>query len=108
MRAVAAGRADAATAVLSFRLKVEAAFRITGRGTVIAGVIEQGTLQAGDELELVQSAEDGRPESRLTRCTGIGGIHATGRDPALGAPIGVLVSDLDPHEVRPGGRLQHR
>lgn len=77
-------------------------------GTVIAGVIEQGTLHMGDELELARTAEDGRTQSRLTRCTGISGISATGHDPTLGAPVGVIVSGLAPHDVQPGGRLQHR
>src|SRR6266567_3073200 len=33
---------------------VESAFRITGRGTVVMGVIDQGTLHIGDHLEVIQ------------------------------------------------------
>ena len=39
---------------LPFVLSVEGAFRITGRGTVVMGVIEQGTLRIGDHLEMIQ------------------------------------------------------
>jgi hypothetical protein len=102
MRAVAAGRADAAA--LPFRLRVEVAFRMSGRGTVITGVIEQGILRVGDELELVQPANDERAESRLTRCIGMGDIRAADRPGE--AIIGVVVSGLAPHDVRPGGVLQ--
>jgi translation elongation factor EF-Tu-like GTPase len=35
---------------LPFVLHVETAFRITGRGTVIMGVIEHGALHVGDHL----------------------------------------------------------
>ncbi len=107
---IAAMRAAAASAIaqLPLRFKVETAFRITGRGTVIAGVIEQGTLRIADELELVQLASSGRAETQLTRCISIEVIAAPGRDPWLGAPVGVLVSDLAPEDVWPGGWLRHR
>ncbi len=39
---------------LPFVLNVESAFRITGRGTVVMGVIDQGTLHIGDHLEVSQ------------------------------------------------------
>ncbi len=75
---IAAMRAAAASAIaqLPLRFKVETAFRITGRGTVIAGVIEQGTLRIADELELVQLASSGRAETQLTRCISIEVIAA--------------------------------
>ena len=35
-----------------FRMIVEDVFGIRGRGTVVTGRIEQGSLEAGDEIEL--------------------------------------------------------
>jgi translation elongation factor EF-Tu-like GTPase len=90
---------------LLFTLTVESAFRLTGRGTVIVGVIEQGTLNIGDQLELIQPRSSSTVLLRF-QCTDYGGIRATGRDPVLGAPIGVLGADIDPDLIEPGAVLR--
>jgi translation elongation factor EF-Tu-like GTPase len=54
-----------------FVLTVEDAFRITGRGTVVIGVIEQdGVLRVGDYLELIQPGDAGTAPLRC-RCRGV-------------------------------------
>jgi translation elongation factor EF-Tu-like GTPase len=91
---------------LPFTLNVEFAFRVTGRGTVIAGAIEQGTLHVGDQLELVQPRGLGTAAPLRFQCTGYGDIRAMGRDSVLGAPVGVFGADIDPDLIEPGAKLR--
>jgi translation elongation factor EF-Tu-like GTPase len=107
---LAAGREQDQTvpadnADLLFTLSVEYAFRLTGRGTVIVGVIEQGTVHIGNQLELIQPRGSSTVLLRF-QCTGIGLIRATGRDAALGAPIGLMGADIDPDLIEPGAVLR--
>lgn len=91
-----------------FALHVEAAFRITGRpGTVIMGVIQQGTLHIGDHLELIQPDNSDTTVPLQFQCTGIDAApRATGRDPALGPYIAIMGIGIDPEQVRAGAKLQ--
>jgi GTPase len=95
---------------LPFVLKVESAFRITGRpGTVITGVIEQGTLHIGDHLELIQPSSAGAAAALRFECTGFDAApRVTGRDPALEPLIGIVGIGVEPDVIRPGARLQIR
>jgi hypothetical protein len=73
--------------------------------TVDVAALGYGTaLRVGDELGLVQPANDERAESRLTRCIGMGDIRAADRPGE--AIIGVVVSGLAPRDVRAGGVLR--
>lgn len=38
----------------SFRFRIDDVFTITGRGTIVAGFIEQGAVRAGDRLRLIR------------------------------------------------------
>lgn len=82
-----------------FLLMVQETFRISGRGTVVTGRIERGTLRIGDELEIV-----GPGRSRTTACAGIDRLR---RVPAMAeATVGVLLRGVTPDEVRPGDVLR--
>jgi GTPase len=85
---------------------VETAFRITGRGTVIMGVIEHGVLNIGDHLELIQPS-GAAPLLRL-QCLGVdAALRVTGRDPALAYPIAIFVGPgIDPDAIRAGAKLR--
>jgi elongation factor Tu len=93
-------------AELPFVLSVEGAFRITGRGTVVAGVIERGTVRSGDVLELVKPGDADRVQVYQVRCVSSSGIHAPNRDPALDALVGVLVKGVEPSDVSAGDVLR--
>lgn len=108
MRTVAASPVEATNAELPLRVKVESAFSVTGRGTVLAGTIEQGTIRGGVELELVQLTDDGTIEIVPLMCKSVESIFHAGRDPALSPLIGVLVTDLEPESVKANSWLQHR
>ncbi|CAN8071624.1 unnamed protein product [Agarophyton chilense] len=49
-----------------FLMSVEDVFSIQGRGTVVTGRVEQGTIKAGQEVEIV-----GLKETTKTACTGV-------------------------------------
>jgi elongation factor Tu len=93
---------------LPFVLHVESAFRLTGRGTVIMGVIEQGVLHIGDHLELIQSSGAGVPPPLRLECLGVDvAPRVTGRDPALGYPIAIFVGrGIEPDAIRAGAELR--
>jgi hypothetical protein len=92
---------------LPFVLKVESAFRITGRGTVVKGVIDQGTLHIGDHLEVIQPGSAATAALRF-QCLGVDPApRVTGRDPALGYPIAIFIGpDIEPEAIPAGAKLQ--
>lgn len=49
-----------------FLMSVEDVFSIQGRGTVVTGRVEQGTIQSGQEVEIV-----GLKDTAKTACTGV-------------------------------------
>jgi hypothetical protein len=93
---------------LPFVLNVENAFWITGRGTAITGVIEQGVLHIGDHLEVTQPNSAGTAPPPRFQCLGVDPApRVTGRDPALGYPIAIFIGpDIEPDAIRPGAKLQ--
>jgi GTPase len=93
---------------LPFVLHVETAFQITGRGTGIMGVIEQGVLHIGDHLELIQpSSADTAPPLRFQCLDVDASPRVTGRDPALGYPIAIFIgAGIEPDAIRAGAKLR--
>jgi len=93
---------------LPFVLNVESAFRITGRGTAVMGVIDQGTLHIGDHLEVIQPGSAATAAPLRVQCLGVDPApRVTGRDPALGYPIAILIGpDIEPEAIQAGAKLQ--
>jgi hypothetical protein len=93
---------------LPFVLKVESAFRITGRGTVVMGVIDQGTLHIGDHLEVIQPGSAATAAPLRFQCLGVDPApRVTDRDPALGYPIAIFIGpDIEPDAILAGAKLQ--
>jgi hypothetical protein len=93
---------------LPFVLNVESAFRITGRGTAVIGVIDQGTLHIGDHLEVIQPGSAAAGAPLRFQCLGVDPApRVTGRDPALGYPIAILIGpDIEPEAIPAGAKLQ--
>ena len=93
---------------LPFLLHVETAFQITGRGTVVMGVIEHGVLHIGDHLELIQpSGTDAAPPLRL-QCLGFDTApRMTGRGLARRHPVAIFVGPgIEPDAIRAGAKLR--
>jgi len=93
---------------LPFTFNVESAFRLTGRGTVIVGVIEQGSVQIGNQLELIQPRR-----AVLSKSRGASGARrrldvATGRlepAPCSNEPTRAIFDESPNRRASPACRL---
>lgn len=77
-------------------MTVEGVFSIRGRGTVVAGVIEEGTVRVGDEVRV----GDGFPA--LVRVDGIEVSRQSTDEASSGERAGLLFAELDKSAVARG------
>jgi elongation factor Tu len=80
-----------------FLMPIEDVFSITGRGTVVTGKVEQGTVHTGDEIEIV-----GLRETKKTTCTGVEMFRKLLDEGQAGDNIGALLRGVDKDEVQRG------
>ena len=83
-----------------FRMIVEDVFFIRGRGTVVIGRIESGTLNTNDEIYLRRSTS-----SRKVTVNGIEMFRKLLDQAKAGDNVGVLLRDLTKQEVGKGDVL---
>ena len=81
-----------------FLMPIEDVFTITGRGTVVTGRVERGTLKVGDEVEIVGLAD----ESKKTVVTGIEMFRKSLDSAQSGDNAGVLLRGVQRNEVERG------
>ena len=81
-----------------FLMPIEDVFTITGRGTVVTGRVERGTLKVGDEIEIVGLAD----ESKKTVVTGIEMFRKSLDSAECGDNAGVLLRGIQRTEVERG------
>jgi elongation factor Tu len=81
-----------------FLMPIEDVFSITGRGTVVTGRVERGTLKVGDEVEIVGL----RDEPRKTVVTGVEMFRKILDQAQAGDNIGALLRGVDKDEVERG------
>lgn len=84
-----------------FRITVEDVFTITGRGTVITGRVETGSVSVGDVVTLVR--KDG--SSRSVTITGIEAFRKIKNSAAAGENVGLLLRQVNRDEVGKGDVL---
>lgn len=90
-----------------FRLRVEQAFTQPGLpGTVIAGRFLQGSIDFGDELELVTHDTSGDVKRTSLTCESYSLLCEVDWDPSKGVLLGVTVQGIRPGGVVPGSVLQ--
>lgn len=89
-------------AVDLFRFRIDDVFAITGRGTVVAGIIEQGAVRVGDCLRLIRS--DGT-EGPVVVCRSVEFADRSGWRPGDPVTVGLVVPDLAGHEAARGDVL---
>jgi translation elongation factor EF-Tu-like GTPase len=77
-----------------FRMTVDGVFVIRGRGTVLAGVVEEGTVRVGDQVRI----GDGFP----VRVDGIEVSRQVAAQAESGEKAGLLFTDLDKGSVMRG------
>src|SRR5512144_409031 len=81
-----------------FLMPVEDVFSIKGRGTVVTGRVERGTLQKGEEIEIIGL----RDESMKTVVTGIEMFHQELDQAQAGDNAGILLRGVTREEVERG------
>ncbi len=92
---------SAAGPVSGFRLVVEDTFSITGRGTVIVGEVESGTVSVGDEVMLKRI--DG--SSRKVAVVGIEQFRKMTQKASAGDKVGILLRGLTKNDIGKGDVL---
>ena len=80
-----------------FLMPVEDVFSISGRGTVVTGRVERGSVKVGDELEIV-----GIRPTQKTTCTGVEMFRKLLDQGQAGDNIGVLLRGTKREDVERG------
>jgi elongation factor Tu len=81
-----------------FLMPVEDVFMIAGRGTVLTGRVESGTVKVGDALEVVGL----KAQPQATTCTGVEMFKKSLERGEAGDNLGVLVRGLKREDVSRG------
>jgi elongation factor Tu len=84
-----------------FLLYVEDVMTISGRGTVVTGVVEQGRIRIGDPVEIV-GLRASADERRATVCTDIEMFHKRLDEAVAGDNAALLLRGVGRGEVRRG------
>ena len=82
---------------LPFLMPIEDVFGIKGRGTVVTGRVERGTVKTGEEVEIV-----GFGETRKSVVTGVEMFHKTLDTGEAGDAVGCLLRGIDREDVQRG------
>ena len=81
-----------------FMMPIEDVFSIKGRGTVVTGRIERGTVNLQDPVELIGLQE----ESKKSVVTGVEMFHKQLEEGEAGDNAGILLRGVDREEVERG------
>ncbi len=82
-----------------FHLTIHDTFGIKGRGLVVVGKIERGTITVGQRVQV--SLPDGTQRYE-TEVRGLEAFHRPINSASTGENIGILFSDLTKDEIKPG------
>ncbi|MEE8373783.1 MAG: elongation factor Tu, partial [Dehalococcoidia bacterium] len=80
-----------------FLMPVEDVFGIKGRGTVVTGRIDRGTVKTGQEIEIV-----GLKDTKKTVVTGVEMFHKTLEEGQPGDAIGTLLRGIERDDIERG------
>ena len=83
---------------LPFLMPIEDVFTISGRGTVVTGRVERGTVKVGDKVQIVGLKD----ESTDTTVTGTEMFHKTLEYAEAGDNVGCLLRGIDKKSVERG------
>ena len=83
-----------------FLMPIEDVFSIKGRGTVVTGRIDRGTIKVGEEVEIV-----GLKDTRKTVCTGVEMFHKLLDQGQAGDNVGCLLRGIGRTEAERGMML---
>jgi elongation factor Tu len=79
-------------------MQIDDVFAIKGRGTVVTGHVARGTIQVGDEVEIIS------PQDTIlkTVVTGVEMLHKTQDQATAGDNVGILLRGIEADQVMPG------
>ena len=80
-----------------FLMPVEDVFSIKGRGTVVTGRVDRGTVKVGDEIEII-----GLKPTKKTVITGVEMFHKTLTEAEPGDAVGCLIRGIERDDVERG------
>jgi len=83
-----------------FLLSIEQTYVITGRGTVVTGKIEQGTVKVTDTLEVIGNNK--KKEIITTSCLGLEMFRKSMDYAEVGDNVGVLIKGVKKDDVKRG------
>jgi elongation factor Tu len=81
-----------------FLMSIEDVFGIKGRGTVVTGRVDRGTIKVGEEVEIVGLRDD----VRKTVCTGVEMFHKMLDQGIAGDNLGCLLRGVEREDVERG------
>lgn len=81
-----------------FVMPVEDVFSIGGRGTVVTGKVEKGTIKIGEEIEVIGLV----PQVTRTTCTGIEMFHKILDFAESGENVGLLLRGIKRENIKRG------
>jgi elongation factor Tu len=81
----------------AFLMPIEDVFSIEGRGTVVTGRVERGTIHTGDSIEIV-----GIRDTATTTCTGVEMFRKILDEGQAGDNVGILLRGTKKDEVQRG------
>ncbi|REJ73285.1 MAG: elongation factor Tu [Planctomycetota bacterium] len=85
-----------------FLMAIEDVFSIEGRGTVVTGRIERGTVKVGEKVQII-----GLKDTQETTCTGVEMFNKTLDTGMAGDNVGILLRGTKKDEVERGQVLAH-
>src|SRR5207302_4181053 len=81
-----------------FLMPIEDVFTITGRGTVVTGKVDRGTLKVNEQVEIVGI----HPEKQTTTVTGVEMFRKLLDEARAGENVGLLLRGIKREEVERG------
>jgi translation elongation factor EF-Tu-like GTPase len=85
-----------------FRLTVEDVFSISGRGTVVTGRVEAGTVRVGLEVAVVRNGQ----EVARSKVTGVEMFRKVLDTATVGDNVGLLLAGLNKQQLDRGDLIQ--
>ena len=86
----------------AFRFTVQDVFTITGRGTVVTGMIESGQVSVGESVQLRRTTG----ECKTVQVTGLEVFRKMLDTATEGMNVGILVSDVTKSDIGRGDVLE--
>src|SRR5262249_9134484 len=88
-----------ASAPSNFRLTIDDIFSIKGRGLVVTGKVDSGSIMVGQRIQIASSDGSAQFQSQVR---GLEMFHKQTQTAQAGDNVGILLSDLTKDQLKPG------